>query len=127
VEATKTKGLAYLSELSVGGPPAQKEVQALATMSHFQLAEKMDRMTREQMDAYLANLRFREETKSTGITTDSLRAKCTRWVFPRVQQAPNFMNLISGEMQRVGSFGAKPRARRAKIIQSRRRPTSPTA
>jgi hypothetical protein len=45
-----------LSEFPVGEPPAQTEMQALETMSQFQLAEKLARMTPDQMDAYLARL-----------------------------------------------------------------------
>ncbi len=54
--ATRTNVPTSLSEFPVGDPPAQSEAQALASMSQQQLAEKLGRMTPDQMDAYFATL-----------------------------------------------------------------------
>jgi hypothetical protein len=45
-----------LSEFPVGEPAAQSEHQALEAMTHAQLAEKLNRMTPAQQEAYFASL-----------------------------------------------------------------------
>lgn len=53
---TRTSVPTSLSEFPAGQPPAQDERQALEQLSPLQLAEKLNAMTPDQMEAYFQNL-----------------------------------------------------------------------
>jgi hypothetical protein len=55
-KATKTNVPTSLSEFPVGDPPAKDEAEAVENMTSLQLAEKMSRMTPDQLEAYMRNL-----------------------------------------------------------------------
>lgn len=55
-KASKASVPTSLSEFPAGRAPSADERESVATLSHAQIAEKMSRMTPEQLDAYLQNL-----------------------------------------------------------------------
>jgi hypothetical protein len=55
-KTTKTNVPTSLSEFPVGDPPVKDEAEAVENMTSLQLAEKMGRMTPDQLEAYMRNL-----------------------------------------------------------------------